>query len=327
VKRRKKKLLLFSVICGCMVFYAVNAQPIDQYVSVLKNEATGVHSPVDNDDQHSIRQQIEDWKKTHDEAPQDAYLDPIWKAVPGYNGRVVDVEASLLNMKQSGVFSRQQLVYIEQEPKVSLEQLGAQPIYRGNPNKPGISFMVNVAWGNEYLDEMLNTLDKYQVKTTFFLDGSWVRRYPEWAKKIAERGHEIGNHAYSHPDMSKQGATQIRQQIGKTQAVIEKTLGIKPTLFAPPSGAYSQAVVDIATREFQMKTILWTADTVDWKRPPVADMLHRLQSKMGKGVLVLMHPTPTSAKGLEPLIKMAKQRNLTPMTVSELLSSKRIEQP
>ncbi|UFJ42177.1 polysaccharide deacetylase family protein [Brevibacillus humidisoli] len=203
--------------------------------------------------------------------------------------------------------------------------MGAQPIYRGNPQKPAVSFMVNVAWGNEYLTAMLDTFAKYKVKTTFFLDGSWVSKYPDLAKKIYDNGHEIGNHAYSHPDMSRIGQDRIRQEIGKTQAVIEKTLGIKPMLFAPPSGAYTQQVVEIAHREFGMKTILWTADTVDWRKPAVSEMVQRVNKQLGHGVLVLMHPTEASQKGLEQLLKAAIAKGFVPTTVSEVLSSKRID--
>jgi probable sporulation protein (polysaccharide deacetylase family) len=325
VNRHAGKLAIVAAVWGLFVLYVANSQPVAHYVSIVKREPERADRPVSKDD--TLRQQIEQWKQERDQAPVDAYVDRIWEAIPGYNGRVVDVDASLRRMSETGMFTPEQLVYRENPPAVSLEQLGAHPIYRGNPKKPAISFMVNVAWGNEHLEKILQTLDQYGVKTTFFLDGSWVTKYPELAKKIAERGHEIGNHAYSHPDMSKLGADRIRQEIGKTQAVIEKTLGIKPTLFAPPSGAFNQQVVKIAHDEFHMKTILWTADTVDWRNPPVADMVKRVRANMGNGVLVLMHPTVPSSRGLAQLLESAKKQGLQATTVSEVISSKRLDLP
>lgn len=317
---RKKNLVLFFILGSFIVFFLTNSSPVHQYISVMKAESAKVSS-MDDD---SLRKQIEEWKRKNDQAPINAYVDRIWKAVPGYNGRIVEINASLENMRSKGITTEEGLVYREIQPDKSLEELGTQPTYRGNPKKPAVSFMVNVAWGNEYLEKILATLKKHQVKTTFFLDGSWVKRYPELARKIKDEGHEIANHAYSHPDMSRLGTTRIREEIGKTQKVIEQTLGVKPTLFAPPSGSFNDSVVSIALREFQMRTILWTADTIDWQKPPVNQMIERVEKRLGNGVLVLMHPTAPSAAGLDQLLTIAKKRGLTVTTVSEVISSKRL---
>jgi len=323
MKKRASSLALFGGICGLLLFAVVNSNPIDHYVTALKVEESGELPDVE--DEAGIRARIEEWRKTREQRAINAKLDPIWKAIPGYNGRVVDMEGSLRRWRETGSLTPEQLVYKEVAPDMTLDQLGAHPLYRGNPQKPAVSFMVNVAWGNEHLDAILHTLDRYGVKTTFFLDGSWVRRYPDLAKKIAERGHEIGNHAYSHPDMSKLSAERIRQEIGKTQSMIQQATGIKPKLFAPPSGAFNQQVVQIAAREFQLKTILWTADTVDWRKPPLEAMVRRVTDKLGNGVLVLMHPTEVSAKGLDRMLQAAKAKGLTPTTVSEVIAESRLD--
>lgn len=305
----------------------LSTAPVDHYMQTIKrHQAAKVDRPLSKEDE--LRSLIETWRVKHEIKAADAYIDKEWKAaVPGYNGRLIDVEASVQQMKLTGKPTVDQLVYREVEPSVTLEQLGAYPIYRGNPQKPAISFMINVAWGNEYLEPILQTLEKENVKTTFFFDGSWTRRYPELAQKIAKAGHEIGNHAYSHPDLQYSSPYQIRQEIGKTQQIIEKTVGIKPTLFAPPSGSFNSQVVSIAHAEFQMKTIMWTADTIDWQNPPVDVLIRRIDRKMGNGVLVLMHPTRATVQGLPALIRMAKQRGFTPTTVSEVISSKRLDSP
>jgi probable sporulation protein (polysaccharide deacetylase family) len=328
MNRQTGKLVAAGVIWAFFLYAAVNSDPIDGYVSVIKRETSVDQSaqPAGQDD--PLRRQVLEWKQQKDEKPIDAKLDPAWKAaVPGYNGRLVDVEASIRQMRSTGMTTPDQLVYKEVPPSVTLEQLGPNPVYRGNPKKPAICFMINVAWGNEYLEPMLKTLDRYKIKTTFFLDGSWVKRNPELAKEIAKHGHEIGNHAYSHPDMSAIGSQRIREEIGRTQKVIEDAIGIRPTLFAPPSGAFNQQVVDIAANEFQMKTIMWTADTIDWQNPPVSTVIERVRKKMDNGVLVLMHPTASSSSALEQLIKMAKAEGIAPMTVSEVISSKRLDVP
>ncbi|QRG65445.1 polysaccharide deacetylase family protein [Brevibacillus choshinensis] len=320
----KKRRLWFTISCAALLMLALNYQPIHQYIDVIKNHKA-VTADGRVDERERLRGLIEQWKSGKEEMPIDAVFDKSWKAaVPGYNGRIVDVEASVSKMIATGTVSPEMMVYKELPPAVSLEQLGTLPIYRGNPNKPAISFMINVAWGNEYLDSMLDILDKHGVKTTFFLDGSWVKRYPEEAKKIAARGHEIGNHAYSHPDMNTLGMQRIHQEISKTQDIIQKTIGVKPTLFAPPSGAFNQRVVQIAQSSYQMKTILWTADTVDWQKPSSSWVIRKISRLMGNGVLVLMHPTAASEASLDQLLTIAKQKGLVPTTVSEVISSNRL---
>ncbi|MGG4453715.1 polysaccharide deacetylase family protein [Brevibacillus porteri] len=322
----RTRRLLFIVIYGAALIVLLNYQPIHHYISTIKHVQV-VNGDHNENEKARLRAQIEKWKEGREEQPIDAVVDQTWKAIPGYNGRVVDVEESINKMLAAGVSSPDLLLYKEVPPAVSLEQLGAHPIYRGNPNKPAISFMINVAWGNEYLDSMLNTLDKHKVKTTFFLDGSWAKRYPEEAKKILARGHEIGNHAYSHPDMNTLGTQRIHQEISRTQDVIYKTLEVKPSLFAPPSGAFNQRVVQIAHSSYQMKTILWTADTIDWQKPSPAYVINKISRKMENGVLVLMHPTSTSEASLDQLLTIAKKKGLQPTTVSEVISSRRLPSP
>jgi len=319
-----KKRLVFAVVCAILLLLMLNLKPISEYIDVMKSQKA-VTANGRLDEQDRLRGRIAQWKEGKEEKPIDAVYDKSWKAaIPGYNGRIVDVEASISNMLATGNESPDALIYQEVPPEVSLEQLGTLPIYRGNPGKPAISFMINVAWGNEYLDSMLGTLDKHGVKTTFFFDGSWVKRYPEEAKKIAARGHEIGNHAYSHPDMKTLGVQRIQQEIGRTQEVIQKTIGVTPTLFAPPSGSFNQQVVKIAHSSFQMKTILWTADTLDWQKPSPSWVVHKISRLMGNGVLVLMHPTAASEASLDQLLTIAKQKGLKPTTVSEVISTSRV---
>ena len=70
--------------------------------------------------------------------------------------------------------------------------------YRGDASQNNVSLMINVYWGNEYLPSMLQTLQEYNVKTTFFVGGMWVAKYPEELIKIYEQGHEIANHGFFH---------------------------------------------------------------------------------------------------------------------------------
>jgi probable sporulation protein (polysaccharide deacetylase family) len=235
----------------------------------------------------------------------------------------VDIEKSLaLNIEHPSP-GKLRLAMREVVPAVNLDQLGSHPIYKGNPNKPMVSLMINVAWGDEYLPKMLDILEKEKVHATFFFDGSWLKNNIPTAQLIKEKGHELANHAYSHKNMSQISRSQNYSEIYKTQQLLEKELGIHNQLFAPPSGDYSQATVDSA-KEQNLKTILWTLDTVDWRNPGASAIIRKVSDQVGPGSLILMHPTSSSSQALEQMIKVIKSKNLRLGTVSELISPNRV---
>lgn len=257
--------------------------------------------------------------------PIDARVDRVWKAIPGYNGLEVDIDASYMKMQAQGKLDTTKLVFKEIPPGVHLGDLGPQPIYRGNPEKPVVAFLINVAWGNEYIPGILETLDKHKVKSTFFFDGSWVKKNPDLARSIYKAGHEIGNHAYSHPDLQGCSKAQTMEEIKKTNEVIEKTLGVKPTWFAPPSGSFNRVTVQTA-HELGMHTILWTVDTVDWRKPATHEMVNRVVSQVENGTMILMHPTQPTMEGMEAMITGIKGKGYQLGTVSSLMDEGRVEQ-
>ncbi|WP_083676160.1 polysaccharide deacetylase family protein [Paenibacillus sp. FSL H8-0548] len=256
-------------------------------------------------------------------APVNARIDRVWKAIPGYNGLEVDIpktlEAALLAPSKENI----NYVFKEIEPNIKLSDLGAYPVYRGNPNKKMITFMINVAWGNEYIDSILTTLKQENVKATFFLDGSWLKKNPEIAKIIQAEGHELSNHAYSHPNMSTLSRQDQNNQIVKTEALLKETLNVNNKWFAPPSGDFNSATVQIASQN-GLYTVLWTIDTVDWQKPPADSIVRKIASRLEPGSLILMHPTASSRDALPGMIAAAKAKGYAIGTVSETLSSKRI---
>ncbi|WP_139364899.1 polysaccharide deacetylase family protein [Sutcliffiella halmapala] len=256
-------------------------------------------------------------------APQDAIIDKVWKAQPGLNGLKVDIQKSYENMKKNGVFDEKKLILEQTPPNVHLEDLPPSPVYRGHPDKQMAAFLINVAWGNEHIPGMLETLKKHGVQATFFLEGRWVKENPSIAKMIVEAGHEVGNHSYTHPNMKTLGSGAVREQLVKTNEVIEAITGNNVTWFAPPSGSYRDEVVEIA-HELQLGTIMWSVDTIDWQKPEPAVLINRVMEKIHPGAMVLMHPTLSTAQSLDSLITSIKDKGLELGTVSSLLSEERI---
>ena len=191
--------------------------------------------------------------------------------------------------------------------------------YSGNEESNKISLMINVYWGTEYLDGMLKILDKYDVKTTFFVGGTWAVKESDMLEKIYEKGHEIGNHGYTHKDQDKLNREQNQKEILTTHNIVKDLLNIDMNLFAPPSGAYSKTTVEVASN-LGYQTIMWTRDTIDW-RDKDADLIYSRAVKDAKGGdLVLMHPTEKTLEALENIIITLQEKGLKVTTVSDTLS-------
>lgn len=320
-RRDAGRFAVVLLVAFCVLWALASRGPIDRYGAALAPAAP--KEPVDEEWMAKVRQLA----AARRVPPVDARLDPVWKAIPGYNGLEVDVEQSYWKSRAMGVVSAEALVYRQVPPKVQLDDLMPAPIYKGNPQKPVVALMVNVSWGTEWIEPMLDILRREGVRATFFLDGSWVAKNPDVAKRIAAAGHEIGNHGYSHPLFSRVSTARIEQEIARTNEVIERTVGVRPSLLAPPAGDYDERTVRLAWQAFGMKTILWTLDTVDWKRPPATAIVQRIVPRVHGGALILMHPTEPTVKALPALIRGIRAKELIPSTVSDCLSPERVTGP
>lgn len=303
--------------------------PIDVFVNSVKEQqslkvASNISEVSERDaDREELLSRIRLEAEQLYEAPINAKIDPVWKAIPGYNGIEVDIEKTVAVNQDKPKGADLTYIFREVEPQIKLEDLGAQPIYKGNPKKKMVGFMINVAWGDEFLPGMLATLKEQEVAATFFFDGSWLRKNVETARKICEAGFECSNHAYSHPNMSELSRHKQLEEITKTERLLSEELRIDNKWFAPPSGDYNQLTVDVA-HEQGLHTVLWTIDTVDWKKPEPAWIVRRISANLEPGSLILMHPTSSSSQALQDMIRVVREAGYAFGTVSEVLSTDRI---
>lgn len=320
-----RMIVIMAAFMGALLLLFRFNDDLSAYVWALKQgDAASVMGRTEVQQENAaLRERIEEEAAKRRIAPIDARLDRVWKAIPGYNGLEVDVERTYRQMLSAPREAPIRFVYREVPPKVQLADLGVHPIYRGNPEKPMVALMINVAWGNEYLEPMLKILDKEKVKATFFLDGSWLKKNGDAARNIQSHGHEMSNHAYSHPDMSKLDRQAAYMQIAKTEKLLQSTLNVTNSWFAPPSGDYNGMTVKVAAEQ-GLRTVLWTLDTVDWRHPPAGSIINKIKSRVSAGTLILMHPTDSSSSALEGMIAAIKAKGLALGTVSETLSSDRV---
>ena len=171
-------------------------------------------------------------------------------------------------------------------------------------------------------EEILNTLDEYSVKATFFMVGINVQNYPDTAREVINRGHEIGNHTFTHPLVAKLDEAALEHEIGACEDVLEELCEYRPHLFRPPEGALTSSVSDCSERG-DYSLVLWSLDTRDWEVKNADKIVQTVLSKVQAGDIILMHDyigvgskTPQALKILLPELIA---RGFEPVTVSELL--------
>lgn len=196
---------------------------------------------------------------------------------------------------------------------------GNKAVYRGDTAKAEVTLMFNVYWGTEYIPQILKTLEAYNVKTTFFVGGSWVSKNVGVFESIVEAGHEIGSHGYMHRDADKLGYKQNVDEIVTTHKLVKELSGIEMTLFAPPSGAIGKDMFS-ACEANGYTVIMWSRDTIDWRDKDRDLVYKRATEGIQNGELVLMHPTAHTLDALPDILEFYSKAGISAVTVSHNLA-------
>ena len=168
--------------------------------------------------------------------------------------------------------------------------------------------------------EILDLLDKYQVKATFFLIGLYAERNPEETALIAERGHELASHSYEHPEMAQLSAGEAYQSILKAERLLQAFNGGGRVLYRPPSGVSTFRDRAVA-RGMGSEVILWSVDSGDgFVDKTLHDVIFRVNRGLHNGGIVLMHVYGwQTLRALETLLPQYQELGYTFVTVSELI--------
>ncbi len=190
---------------------------------------------------------------------------------------------------------------------------GENLYYKSEAGK-GVSLMFNVYQNTRNVEAIMDILDEYSAKATFFLGGCWADDNIDCVRQIAERGHEVASHGYFHKDHSKMTYEQNLAEIRPSVKLVNAILGKEITLFAPPSGAFNDSTVTAAS--LGLKTIMWSRDTIDWRDGDVALITSRATKNLQTGEFVLMHPMDVTVKALPQILGYIRENGLTAVTVS-----------
>ncbi|MDX3714155.1 polysaccharide deacetylase family protein [Streptomyces europaeiscabiei] len=162
---------------------------------------------------------------------------------------------------------------------------------------------------------LLNHLARHKARVTFFTVGQNVAAHPELVRAEAKAGHEVGNHSWNHPDLTKLSPEQVAYQLGRTTAAIKAATGKAPTLFRPPYGAVNAKVKAATT----LSPVLWDVDTEDWKYRDSAKVAQTVIAKARRNSVVLMHDIhPTSVAAVPEILRSLTAQGFHFVTVSHL---------
>ena len=170
-----------------------------------------------------------------------------------------------------------------------------------------------------YTAHLLDILDQYGAKATFFLIGSKVSGQASVVRSIQARGHQLGNHSWSHPELPKLSVDQIAGEIDQTNNAIKQAVGTKPNIIRPPYGAFNRAVLE-QFRQRGMSAVVWSVDTRDWADRNSEIVCSRAVAGARNGAVILMHDIhPTSVNAVPCILNSLKQQGYSFVTVQNLI--------
>ena len=176
----------------------------------------------------------------------------------------------------------------------------------------------------KYTTEILDLLNEYNIKATFFVLGKFAEQYPEIIKRQAKEGHEIGNHTYSHINVKKVSKEKIQEEFNKTQEIILSLAGVESKVFRPPYGIFDEKIISAINKACSI--VLWSQneDHKDWSNPGVKKIADTILSQIENGDIILLHDyvyhnESHTVEALKIILPELKNKGYKFVTLSELI--------
>ena len=195
------------------------------------------------------------------------------------------------------------------------------PVYSVERDDKLISISFDAAWGNEDTQTLIDILNRYGVRTTFFVVCDWAERYPDSVKALAEAGNEVMNHSSSHAHFSSLSSEQIAADVSACSEKIAALTGESPSLFRCPYGEYDDHVIQ-AVEALGMTAVQWDVDSLDWKGISAQEIQSRVLKNVRPGSIVLFHNAAQhTPEALPGIIEALQAEGYTIVPISQLLLS------
>jgi peptidoglycan-N-acetylglucosamine deacetylase len=195
-------------------------------------------------------------------------------------------------------------------------------------DQPYIAMTFDDGPSAENTSRLLEMLKQRDIKATFFLIGQNVASNPDLVRRILAEGHEIGNHSWTHPQLSKLSDQKVTAEITKTQDAIKEASGFTPTLLRPPYGAITPRQREWIENQFGLSIILWSVDPFDWKRPGASVITQRILSQARPGAIILSHDIHKQTVDAMPAtLDGLMRKGFKFVTVSQLIALNKPNEP
>ncbi len=202
----------------------------------------------------------------------------------------------------------------------SLAKVREAALARGvDPTKPMLALTFDDG-PSPVTPEILDTLKAHGARATFFILGKNIAGQEAILKRTAEEGHELANHSWSHPHLTKISDSAVRSQITRTSDKIQEVTGQTVITMRPPFGALNRLSRRVIA-DMDLPVILWGIDTLDWKTKSASKTVSAMMQGAGNGVIILCHDTwPSTAKAMETAVPQLVAKGFQLVTVSEMMS-------
>lgn len=195
------------------------------------------------------------------------------------------------------------------------------PIYAVATEEKKVALTFDAAWGADQTRVIMDEVEKYGYKCTFFLTGFWAEANKELVKEIHDRGHQIGNHSQNHKHLNELNSETLQTEIDSVNALINELTGETPRFFRAPFGEYDNDLVK-AVGAKGMQCIQWSVDSLDWKGLSGSQITERVIANIEPGFIVLMHNASDHIVEALPLILLSVQnKGMTAVRLDELVYS------
>ena len=221
------------------------------------------------------------------------------------------------------------MIYIHQMIEIPANKAGVnreKTFYMQGPPALKIALTFDDGPDPLYTPQVLDVLEDYNVPATFFLLGERVDKYPNITRRIINEGHTIGNHSWSHPDLTTLNDRELSEEIFTTEEVIEETVNQETALLRPPYGFVSSSLITKLKR-MDYKVIHWSLDSLDWQAEKKEDVLNQTIPYLNRGAIILFHSAGGAGQSLMPTVKALpiiierlKAHRIELVTVDNLLS-------
>jgi len=173
----------------------------------------------------------------------------------------------------------------------------------------------------ELTPKLLDILKERGIKATFYVIGRSAAQYPEIMKRMIDEGHEVGNHTWTHPWLTRISTSRVKSEMSQTADIIEKTTGRRAATMRPPYGAINTRLRQLFTDELDLPVVMWSVDPLDWRRPGSSVVASRLVNGAHPGAILLAHDIhPGTISAMPSAFDQLTAKGYRFVTVSELLA-------